>query len=263
MNVYLILDPANRIVRYVGITKHNPKHRLMTHIKDSKSKLKAGGYLSKKDKWMIECARKGVRPIVEAIFKDVSNEEAIRLEKEAISVFGRESEGGQLYNVSEGGDYNGVSATPWNVGIPMSETLKSKMKLNQPNRRAVVRYSKDGSKIDSWQSVRAMCSELGFDRRTVQRILLKVDNYVSHKGFMFSYEGDAAPKYLNKSTKMRGSNSPHSKEIEQRSIDGDLIKIWGSTREASEKCYLKEWKLGDIVRSGGGEYNGYIWKFKQ
>lgn len=38
MNVYALIDPFTKEMKYVGITKGNIEQRLKTHIKDSKTK---------------------------------------------------------------------------------------------------------------------------------------------------------------------------------------------------------------------------------
>ncbi len=120
-----------------------------------------------------------------------------------LAIYRRIDDGGTLLNVQKGGSYESDKATPWNKGLTecYSDEFLENMKLSQSNRKEVYRFDIAGNFIDSWISTRTMCEKLEFDRRTVQRCLNKRPNFISHKGFMFSYDRNDIPYYHNKSVK--------------------------------------------------------------
>lgn len=233
MNVYQLKDPNDSTIRYVGITKHSIEHRLMVHIKDAKGRHRKKEYLSGKDKWILNLLSCGQKPISEYVLADVGEKAAMNLEKHLIFVIKRETEGGTLKNVQGGGTYDSCKATPWNKGIKdcYSDSFIHAMTLNQPNKKNIYRFNKDGLLIDAWDSIRSMCAKLHFDRRAVQRCLNKIPNYVSHKGFMFSYSLNDTPKYINKSTLLTCGLSPHAKKI--KAIKGGKTIEFASIKDAA------------------------------
>lgn len=203
MNVYILKDPNNNIVRYVGLTSKDPAHRLNMHIKEAKTKQRYNRHLSNKENWILSLALDLQKPIVECLVEDVSKEVGILVERNIIAIYRRICDGGTLLNVQKGGYYESDKATPWNRGLTDCYTTDfvERMKLSQSNRKEIFRFDIAGNFVDSWISTRTMCSELGLDRRTVQRCLNKRPNFISHKGFMFSYDRNDIPKYVNKSVK--------------------------------------------------------------
>ena len=248
MNVYQLRDPNDSIIKYIGITKHHIKHRLMIHIKDTKSRLRKNEYLSAKDMWILNLLSNKQKPIPEYILADVGEKAAMNLEKHLIYVIKREAEGGTLKNVQGGGTYDSCKATPWNKGIKncYSNSFLHAMAFNQPNRKDIYRFSKDGLFIDSWNSVRSMCEELNFDRRTVQRCLNKYPNYISHKGFMFSYSLNDIPVYVNQSTLLTCSLSPHAKKIKVTK-DGKTIEF-GSIKDATKSLHIENTQISRALK---------------
>lgn len=202
MNVYVLKDPNNNSFRYVGLTSLSITHRLSKHIKDAKTQRRYNRHLSDKEKWLLSLIDNGQKPIAHLMVGNVSKDVGIFVEMNLIAVCGRLCDNsGTLYNVQLGGHMNGDKATPWNRGLRdcYSDEFMANMKRNQTNRKEIHRFDMDSNYVDSWISVRTMCAELGFDRRTVQRCLNKHPNFISHKGYMFSYNRSDIPIYSNKS----------------------------------------------------------------
>lgn len=201
MNVYVLRDPNDLIVKYVGLTSKSVAHRLNMHIKDAKTRQRKSHYLSNKDKWLLSLISKDQRPIWTCLVRDVEKDIGIEIEQNIIEIFKRECDGGTLVNVQRGGSYDCDKTTPWNRGLKncYSDKFMEAMKKHQSNRITIFRFDTYGNFIDSWISVRTMCSELNLDRRTVQRCLHQCSNFISHKGYMFSYGRDDIPVYSNKS----------------------------------------------------------------
>ena len=201
MNVYILKDPFDNTVRYVGLTSKSVLHRVRMHIKDAKTRRRYQRYLNEKDKWLLSLVDRNTYPVVSCMVKDVDKEVGILVEKNLIAICRTQSDGGTLFNIQKGGSYDSDKATPWNKGLSecYSQSFIDNMKLNQANRKEIYRFDTFGNFIDKWISTRTMCAELGLDRRAVQRCLNKHPNFVSHKGFMFSYDRKNVPVYINKS----------------------------------------------------------------
>lgn len=61
-------------------------------------------------------------------------------------------------------------------------------RLSQPARKEIERYDSDNKYVDSWPSVRLMCSTLGYDRRAVIRVLKGEPRFKTVKGFTFKHK---------------------------------------------------------------------------
>lgn len=260
MVVYSLLDPNDGVVRYIGITTLTAKKRFAIHLKDAKTKRRKGLYMSKKEKWLLELFENNQRPIISTLFTDLAKSDAEEKEKQLIALYKRTSEGGILYNVQEGGEFHSDIMTPWNKDKHncYSEDFLLNNKLNQPNSNKVYRFTKDGELIDVWNSTRDMCATLNFDRRTVMRCLHKEENFISHKGYMFSYE-KISPQYVNKSTLATYHNSPHAKSILVTFKDGQQIKF-NSIKEAAEKLEIHASCISSVMKTTQS-YKQYKFKF--
>lgn len=203
MNVYLLRDPNDLIIRYIGLTNKLPAHRLNIHVKDARTRKRKGGYLSEKDRWILGLLSANQKPICICLVQNLDKELCIAIEHNIIIGLRRIKDGGKLLNVQPGGFYESDKASPWNRGLKdcYNEDYMYRMKINQLNRKDVFRFDLNGNLIDVWQSIRTMCAEQGFDRRTVQRCLEKRRGYHSHKGFLFSYSKNDIPEYRKKKGK--------------------------------------------------------------
>lgn len=240
MNVYFLKDPNDNEIKYVGITKKAITQRLAVHIKDAKTKQRKGKYLSNKEKWILFLLSQNKKPIVECVYSNISENQAVDLEKSLISKYKREYEGGILKNIQEGGFYNGNKEfSVWNKGLRGSCKNITEMSINQPHRKTIYRFDKKCNLIDQWYSLRKMCKELNFDRRVVMRCLKNEPNYLSYKGYMFSYT-IKAPQYENKSKVLSGANSPHAKKVigfmENKEYKFDTIQDAASYFNVSASC---------------------------
>lgn len=261
MYVYVLKDPINGVVRYVGITKQPLKERLRQHVKTARTRARRQLYLNPKDKWILFLLSIGKKPIIEFLSRGLNEAIAVREEKKIIATFKRINEGGKLLNRDDGGSYDICDGKrAWNRGRKdcFDSDLKSRMIHHQPERKDVFRFDKHGNFIDSWVSIRTMCSELGLDRRTVMRCLNKRSNSNSHKGFMFSLSREDMPVYRNKSSLLSKGKSPRARPIcgvknGKRAEFGSIIEVM----ESFGICYStihRALQTGRIVK-------GYHWHY--
>lgn len=81
-HIYLLIDPINKKVRYVGATS-NPKSRLRQHVKDASKPKKKGK--TEKQKWILKLKEKGMIPFMEIVGTEESKELA-RVEEEKLVI---------------------------------------------------------------------------------------------------------------------------------------------------------------------------------
>jgi group I intron endonuclease len=77
---------------------------------------------------------------------------------------------------------------PWNAGKTgvYSDEVLANNRL-QEHRKQVGRYTKAGELVDTWDSIRDLCRELGWDRRTAQRVLQGAKHFNSINGYKLHY----------------------------------------------------------------------------
>lgn len=90
------------------------------------------------------------------------------------------------YNTQHAYD-NGL-AKAWNKDKPncYSKEHVDAMKANQPNKKNV-EVIQGGVTVAKYDSVRELCQQMGFDRRTAMRVLKGESNYNSIKGYKLIY----------------------------------------------------------------------------
>ena len=128
---------------------------------------------------------------------------------------------------------------------------------NQHLRRSIEKHGFDAFKVDKIFDVASSQEELN------EKEIYYIEKFDSFQhGYNQTYGGDNYP---------RGEYCPNSKRVCQISLDGKLIKIWGSATEAhnelgvcpstlSNVCYGKKLrKGGDVAKTAGG----YVWVFEK
>lgn len=106
VKIYMLIDPRDSKIRYIGKTKQSLKKRLINHIVNSKHKK------THKDCWIMNLLNNNFKPQIELI-DDVQESEWIFWEQHYISLY--KSWGFNLTNLTIGGDgVNGIRA--WNKG---------------------------------------------------------------------------------------------------------------------------------------------------
>ena len=260
MVVYALKDPIDKVIKYIGITKHTALQRYKIHLKDAKTRQRKGEFLSKKEKWILGLLSKQMQPVVETLYQNLSEDIALQKEQELIAQYKRISEGGILYNVCEGGYYDSCKAVVWNKGLKgcYDEAFITNNRNHQKGRKTVYRFDKNGKLIDEWASIRLMCKELVLDRRTVMRCLSGDMNFVSHKGFMFHYS-KTPPVYLNKSTLRTYSNSPHAKRI--TATKGAEEYQFDSIKEAGEELGIQPVNISSVLIGKQKTSHGFTFKY--
>ena len=77
MNVYILKDPNDYTVKYVGLTSRFVDHRLRMHIKEAKTKRRYSRYLSEKQKRILSLLDKEQEPIIDCMVENITKEVGI------------------------------------------------------------------------------------------------------------------------------------------------------------------------------------------
>lgn len=261
MILYILRDPIDKTVRYVGITSKTASQRLARHIKDAKAKLRRGQYLSRKEKWLLDLDGQKIQPIIEIVEENLSEYEAEIKERELIKLHGRLYDGGLLFNVQLGGHYHSKEATPWNRGLKgchSVEFIENNRKM-QPNSKSTYVWHKDGRYVGCWISIRQVSEELGLDRRCVMRCLNSKSSYFqSHKGYVFSHTPEK-PEIYNHSHESGAPQGKWNRPIVAYK-DGHE-QVFSSVKAASEALQIGRQMISNTLIGRQKTTNGYIFKY--
>lgn len=160
-------------------------------------------------------------------------------------------------------------------------SLEQKMKTSKP----ILQYDLDGNFIKEWYSANAAAKELGLGQANIHANMNgKYPKQVS--GFMFRYKvGNEIPikimphKDLLKSTKLseetkkkiseahKGKHLSEetkrklSKKVYQYTLDGQLVKVWESTKECGRNGFDQS-AVGKCCNGKMQKYKGYKWSYK-
>ena len=227
--IYGLVDKSKNELKYIG-KSINPQSRYRKHLQDSNKKI------SYKDKWVHSLLENNNKPEL-LIIDEVDEVNWEFWEKHYISYY--KSIGCKLTNISEGGE-NPPSAygrkwTPEQIK-KNSESNKGKKRSEETKRN--ISLAKKGKPIPHLNN--------GKERSLIHR-----------KNISLSMKGRVSP---NKGSKyLSNSHSHQKKEIIQLTLDGKVIKIWGSISEAKKEYknnHISECCLGKIKTAAG-----YKWKY--
>jgi len=240
--VYIYYDPRNnqKIPIYVGKGKNK---RIYDHLKLGK---KINIILKEK---IQHIRQEGLEPIVEKVYENISNEVAIKLEKELIAKYGKIcNKSGTLCNFTDGGE--GISG--YKRG-PLSEKTKELLRIQRIGKthsektKEKLRKINTGKKMSPESIEKTRQSHIG--KKRSQQTCVNIGK--SKMGFKFSKESIL---------KIR-MNSKTKQEILQFDLNNQFIKRWASMSE----CYRNTgFNVSNISICCSGKQKtayGYIWKY--
>lgn len=150
MKIYVLKDPRNNQIRYVGVTTQKLNQRLAQHINAAKR-----NEMRHVCKWIKSLLKIDLRPIIEQI-DEVSDNDWQKWEIYYISYY--KEIGCNLTNIDKGG--NGVvTAEKRNKSSIERCAEKHKKPIYQLNEKLEI--------IKEWKSVTDACKELGFKQANI------------------------------------------------------------------------------------------------
>jgi group I intron endonuclease len=251
--IYGLIDPINNEIRYVGKSV-NPIMRLRKHISE---RFKHDSY---KDRWIRKIISNDTKPEI-IIIDEVLNDNWCFWEQFYISYF--KMVGARLTNSTIGGDQ-----PPSTKGRKHSDETKKKMSQNKSGKPIPWLNEKPRSvehQNNLTKSLKGKKSEkTGKTYEEIygvnEGIKLKVKLSEAHKG---KYSGDKHPMYgkeHNKETKNKIAKALH-KEVIQLDLDGNIIKIWESIKEAQIGVNIKS-GITKVCNDKQKTAGNYKWEYK-
>lgn len=162
--IYVLIDPRDNEVRYVGKTS-NPKYRLSGHISECK-KESTKHYRAR---WIRSLLKDNIKPIIKFI-KACPLNDFEKFETEYIKIFKSD----KLTNSDETGQGNSCR---------IKEVID---RMSKPKSRIVYQYDLDGRFINEYKSVRDAGRSLGIYHSHISRCCN--GEYKHTQGFIFRYD---------------------------------------------------------------------------
>ena len=135
-------------------------------------------------------------------------------------------------------------------------TLETKLKISKtsPNRKIVYQFSYKGDLIKKWNGVRDIERELKFLSSTISKACSVNTNNNSAYGFYWSYS-----EHLDN---LSGIGQENNKlQIQQFSLDGELLKIWSSISMAAKETNSSKSSIIRCCKNKQKTCNNFIWKY--
>lgn len=278
--IYSLSDPNTLEVRYVGVTKKNPKLRLTEHIYESRI-----GTKTHKCNWIRKLLKKDSLPILEMV-DYVPLEEWDFWEQHWISQFkqwgfsltnGTLGGGGRLGNAGwkhtaktkERIRKGNSGVNNYNYGKTLTDEWKKKIsdsvrgekngfygkkhseKTLSKRRIRILQYTEFGDFIKEWKSIADAISETGI------RDICWACSGKHHTAGGFQW------KKMKKGYPLKiPAAKPYKKKVAQIDIDTQqIVKIWNSAREAQRTLRLNHISKVCLGYKSHKTIGGYKWKF--
>lgn len=285
--VYVYLDPRKiGIFCYDGLEfGYEPfyigkgkKNRCNNGIKDKKKCLKASKIKS--------IINDGFYPIIMKLDINLTENEAFNKEIYYIKKIGRKNiESGPLTNMTDGGEgTSGRMDTEYDLKRKRNFRHKDSWKsiLSKP-----VIQIKDGDIINEYNSIKEASEKTGIIKQNISSAL--TGRYKSAGGFQWKYknESDRLQGHLKKEFKMpihsestkikmsrsakRGSehhmknkigkDNPRSRKVKQKSLSGELIKVWDSLQDIKRGLGFTPSNICRCCKGEVKRIGGFLWEY--
>lgn len=245
-NIYVLKDPRNNQIRYVG-KANDPEYRYKNHINKCRDKN------THKRNWINELRKEKLKPILE-IIDTVPVEKWKEYEKFYIKKY--MEEGYDLVNYTDGGDgatfSNSTSFKPGNGA------------------RKVVMLDREGNYIRTFDMIIEAEKFLGNNNNGVMQVLIKRNK--TCKGFLFIYEEEYKnmskediDKLVQDAIYIAKPNKGSFKEriLYQYDLNGNFVKEWRSLSYAARELGLDKIAMFWCTRKLNKSTGGYFWTYSK
>ena len=237
---YVLMDPENRIPRYVGITTKPIKQRFAGHLSDIYNRPELNKH---KTAWFKSLLKGGKMPIIEQIAEFDNIEEMKQFEIDYIAKY---KEKYKLINQTKGGD------------IPGFNSWSREAILKKERTRAVEQYNILGEKISEYEIMEDIGRTLNLKDKACSHITQCCKGKRRHAyGYIWRYKGEPLGDISDMNPK-----SLYFNKLVQYDLEGNRIAEYSSYKEASEAIGDKS-KGGNIASVISGKQNsvkGFIFQ---
>lgn len=130
---------------------------------------------------------------------------------------------------------------------------------NSPTKSlSVFQFSLNGKFIKRWDSLCEIERQLGFLHSNISTCCYGVKK--SMNGFIWCFEKEYS-KELIESKVDAYNKSKTPKKVMQLSLDGDLIKIWSSSKQIFKELGIDCGSISSVCNGRRSSSNGYIWRY--
>lgn len=230
--IYVLKDPRNDKIRYLGKTIKSLDKRLKEHCNIKNN--------SRKDNWIKQLKNNNLKPIIE-LLDEVDNSEWIFWEQFWITIL--KILKCDLTNLTNGGN-GAIGYKPDKKSIELRlDKLRKKVKV----------YDLSGNLLNIYNSIRDCSNALNINKSHISECMNNKNNVKSIKGYVFR-------KVENTFHSIDFRNNS-KKEILQCDKNGVTIKKWNSIKQAADSFGVKSPNISRALRGERKTYKGFIWKY--
>ena len=201
---YILIDPRNNDVRYIGRTCQSLKVRLRTHISESLNNKNKNKNCTKKENWICKLNNFSLKPLIKEVYSDTMTlKQSYVKEKELILEY--------LYKHDlTNSDDHGIN-----------------LFIGNGSSKKVYQYDLQGNFIKEWSNANVVYNEIGIKDSNIGRCASNSKGFRTAGDFYWSYE--KLSKYpIREKIKC-------TKKVFKYDLNNNLIESYESLLEASKK----------------------------
>jgi group I intron endonuclease len=254
--IYILIDPKDNFIRYVGQTTKTLKNRLNSHINKAKS---SPNKTTHKNTWIKSLLNQDLKPIIKLIDTVSENEWK---EKEKFYIKKYKELGENLLNISEGGD-SGSMPGGKRIWGSVEKYENWKRKISETLKKRVI--------SDEERKIKAeICRKTHLGKKRNENTKLKLSiNKIGDKNPMFGKKlSDERKKQISEFSKGKKlsievrkkiSDSKLKKPVVQKDKDGNIIKIYSSLWEIKTTTNFKN--VNKVLKGLMKHCGGFKWEY--
>ncbi len=233
MLVYVLSDPRDGAMRYVGKTSQPLKERLRQHIKNCHR------YTNHCARWVGSLKKLGIKPVIEVVEECLNAESLDVAERFYINYF--RSLGFKLTNLAAGG--------AGTIGVKPTDTQRAAMSCRYGGRPIQDQFG------TVFISKTEAARKLGLGRSSITQVLKGRERHAG--GYTFSYVGEPLPVVP---TWTEADSIRHSRERGGRAVVDQNGTVYQTAKEACLKTGVRQRDISNVLRGRRKSTGGYIFK---